>query len=250
MSFLLAAIAVGALCASASGGFLFASRRRAAGLRNGSGAGDEDDKETSDDGDAGKRDAGPGKDGSKRDDSKRGAAKRDGGKRDGDRSTAGSKADSKRAFESLPLALGDVVIADHEERWLAGGLVAREGDKVVAAIFFAPEGAATKVVVAFARPRRDVLWLSPARVDSPAEPPASVEIDGVAMTRRGRLPIVLSRHGQGVPSSIGETGIFAEYEGGADEVAVLVTSGGRAFAWTGKKLDEDAYDRLGSGGEG
>ena len=250
MSFILAAIALGALCASASGGFLFASRRRAGVLRNGAGPGNEDDGAPGKDGDGGERDAGPGKGGGKRDDAGRGAAKRDGGKRDGDRSTAGSKADPKRAFESLPFALGDVVIADHEERWLAGGLLAREGDKVVAAIFFAPEGAATKAVVAFARPRRDVLWLSPARVDSPAEPPASVEIDGVAMTRRGRLPIVLSRHGQGVPSSIGDTGIFAEYEGGADEVAVLLTSGGRAFAWTGKKLEEDAYDRLGSGGEG
>lgn len=229
MSFILAALALGALCASASGGFLFASRRRAAA------AGADHD---GDDRGGGKRDAG-----------KRDGDKRAGGKRDADRSTAASKPDPKRAFESLPLALGDVVVADREERWLAGGVVAREGDKVVAALFFAPEGAAIKVVAAFARPRRDVLWLSPARVDSPAEPPASVEIDGVAMTRRGRLPVVLSRHGQGVPS-LGETGILAEYEGGADEVAVLLTSEGRALAWSGRKLEEDAYDRLGSGGDG
>ncbi len=244
MSILLAALALGALCASASGGFLFASRRRN-GLRDA--ARDGADRDGTSHG-ADKRGAETGG-GDKRSGDKRSADKRGGGKREGDRSSAATSLDPKRAFESLPLALGDVVVADHEERWLAGVLVAREGDRVVAAIFFAPEGAATKVVAAFARPRRDVLWLSPARVDSPSEPPASIEIDGVPMTRRGRLPVVLSRHGQGAPS-LGETGIFAEYDGGADEVAVLLTSEGRALAWSGRKLEEEAYDRLGSGGEG
>jgi hypothetical protein len=155
----------------------------------------------------------------------------------------------KNAFDGLPLALGDVVIADHEERWLAGCLLAKEGDKIVAALFFAPEGATLKMVAAFARPRKDLLWLTPARVDSPAEPPASIEIDGVPMTRRGRLPVLFSPHGQGVPR-LGETGIFAEYEGGADEMALLVTSEGRALAWSGRRLGEGQYDRLGSGGDG
>lgn len=172
-----------------------------------------------------------------------------GGKQDEKGSSGALSEPAKNAFEALPLGLGDVVVFDHEERWLAGGVIAKEGDKVVAAVFFAPEGASTKAVVVFARPRREILWLTPSRADSPAEPPASIEIDGTPMTRRGRLPVTLSQHGQGVPK-LGETGVFAEYDGGADEVAVLVTSEGRAFAWSGRKVDESRYDRLGSGGDG
>lgn len=218
MSLLLAALATAALCASAGGGYLFAAIRRPKPEREG--PGDEDEK-------------GRGK--------SKGKVTPATEKRERD--------DEKRSFEELPLCLGDVVVAEGEERWLAGGLLAREGDRVVAAVFFAPEGSHTKAVVAFARPRRDILWLAPARVSSPAEPPASCEIDGEPMTRRGRLPVVLTRHGQGVPA-LGEAGILAEYEGGADEIAVLITSEGRAFAWSGRRLVPGDYDRLGSGGDG
>ena len=211
MSLILAAIAIGALCASAGGGFLFASRKRP-GSQGDGGDGDKQDE-----------------------------------RKDDKRAPAPDL--TKRLFEALPLSLGDVVIADREERWLAGVVLAKEGDKVIAAIFFAPEGASTKTVAAFPRPRREVLWLSPATVDSPSEPPASIEIDGATMTRRGRLPVSLAKHGQGVPS-FGEAGILAEYDGSTDDVAVLLTSGGRAFAWRGRKLDEGDYDRLGSGGDG
>jgi hypothetical protein len=211
LSLLLATLAAAALVASASGGYIFASMRRPK----------------------------PSKEGAGGDKGKGGDAPPPGGR---------ARGDEKRDFEGLPLALGDVVVAEGEERWLAGGLLAREGDRVVAALFLAPEGSRTKAVVAFARPRRDILWLAPARVDSPAEPPASCEIDGSPMTRRGRLPVSLSRHGQGMPA-LGEAGILAEYEGGADEVAVLVTSEGKALAWSGRRLAPGDYDRLGSGGE-
>lgn len=214
---LLAALAAAALCASAGGGYLLASIRRPKPPKEG--AGDEKKKE-----------------GKERQKGK--AAPSPEERRAGDRPD----------FEALPLGLGDVVVAEGEERWLAGGALAKEGDKVVAAVFFAPEGSRTKTVVAFARPRRDVLWLAPARADSPAEPPASCEIDGSPMTRRGRLPVTLSRHGQGVPA-LGEVGILAEYEGGADEVAVVLTSEGRSYAWSGRRLAPGDYDRLGSGGE-
>lgn len=217
MSLILAAIAAAALCASAGGGYLLASVRRPKAEKEG--PGDEKNE---------KKEKGKGK----------GAPPDERRARD----------DQKRAFEGLPLSLGDVVVAEGEERWLAGALLAREGDKVVAAVFFAPEGSGTRAVVAFARPRRDILWLAPARVDSPVEPPASCEIDGAPMTRRGRLPVVLMRHGQGVPS-VADDGILAEYEGGADEIGVLLTSGGRAYAWSGRRLGEGEYDRLGSGGD-
>ncbi|MFO0586364.1 MAG: hypothetical protein U0441_02430 [Polyangiaceae bacterium] len=236
MSLILAAIAIGALCASASGGYLVASRRRPLD------PGDRDDSNDRDDRNKPPADA-------RRDAPGASSAARDASvKKSGERTPTPAKIQVKRAFEATPLALGDVVLAEGEERWLAGAIVAREGDKVVAAVFFAPEGAVTKVVAAFARPRRDVAWLSPARVDSPNEPPASIEIDGAPMTRRGRLPVTLATHGQGVPR-IGDTGILAEYEGGADDVALLLTTNGQALAWRGRKLEEGAYDRLGNGGE-
>ncbi|MBK8252440.1 MAG: hypothetical protein IPK82_07190 [Polyangiaceae bacterium] len=216
MSLIITAVAIGVLCASAGGGYLLGA------LRGRSPAKDDEqpDKKNSKNGD---------KKGEKLE-------------------KKPQRADPKKMFESLPLCLGDVVTAEGEERWLAGGLIATEGDRVVAAVFFAPEGSRTKAVAAFARPRRDILWLSPARCDSPAEPPGSCEIEGVPMTRRGRIPVVIARYGQGVPN-IGENGIFAEYEGGADEIAVLITSEGRSFAWSGKRLIEGDYDRLGSGGD-
>jgi hypothetical protein len=155
----------------------------------------------------------------------------------------------KDAFASLPFSVGDVVVVDGEERWLSGGVLAKEGSAVVAALFFAPEGAATKAVAVFCPPRKEIYWLAPSRADSPSEPPASIEIDGVPMTRRGRLPVSLTRHGQGAPT-IGDAGIFAEYDGGADEVAVVLTSNGRAFAWSGRRVHEGSYDRLGHGGDG
>lgn len=231
MSLILTTVVVAAaLCASAGGGYLAALRRSKA---KSEGKDDEQNRNEKED-----------------DRTKKDSAKKDGNKKE--RSPAAKKRDQKEEerslFEGLPLCLGDVVVAEGEERWLAGGVIAREGDRVVAAVFFAPEGARTKAVVAFARPRNDILWLSPTSVDSPSEPPASCEINGVAMTRRGRLPVVLSRRGQGVPV-MGEAGVLAEYEGGADEVAVLLTSEGRAHAWSGRRLVEGDYDRLGSGGD-
>jgi hypothetical protein len=150
-------------------------------------------------------------------------------------------------FATLPFALGDVVSSGSEERWLAGALVAREGGRVVGALFLAPEGAAHHAVAVFAPPRKDIWWMSPAEVTSPAEPPATIEIGGVAMPRKGRLPVTLERLGQGAPS-VGEEGLWAAYDRGR-EVALVIASEGKAHAWAGKRLDEEEYDRLGGGGD-
>jgi hypothetical protein len=150
----------------------------------------------------------------------------------------------------LPLALGDVVMAGDEERWLSGAIVAQEsGDHLVAVIFVAPEGAQLGAVVVFPPPRRDIDWLAPASVDSPGEPPATLEIAGTTMQRRGRLPAALRRIGQGAPP-IGEAGIVAMYDGGGSDVAVVLGSAGHVHAWAGRRIDEDGYERLGGGGTG
>jgi hypothetical protein len=150
-------------------------------------------------------------------------------------------------FATLPFALGDVVSSAHEERWLAGAVVAREGGRVIGALFLAPEGAVHKAVAVFAPPRKDIWWMSPAEIASPDEPPATLEIGGVAMARKGRLPVALERLGQGTPP-VGEEGLWAAYDRGR-EVAVVLASNGKAYAWSGVRLEEGEYDRLGGGGD-
>jgi hypothetical protein len=150
-------------------------------------------------------------------------------------------------FATLPLALGDVVQTGTEERWLAGAIVAREGGRVIGALFFAPEGVVQQAVAVFAPPRKDIWWMSPAAITSPDEPPATIEIGAAAMPRKGRLPVTLERLGQGVPP-MGEEGLWAVYDRGR-EVALVIASHGTAHGWSGVRLEEDEYDRLGGGGD-
>jgi hypothetical protein len=150
-------------------------------------------------------------------------------------------------FADLPFALGDVVVGDGE-RWLAGAVLAREGERVVGALFLAPEGAKQLGVGAFAAPRRDVFWLAPVDVDTPGEPPGTLEIGGVALRREGRLPVSFERLGQGAPP-VGEAGMWAVYDGGGRDVALVLTSDGKTFAYAGVRLDEGQWDRLGAAGE-
>jgi hypothetical protein len=156
------------------------------------------------------------------------------------------EADPKTAFAGLPLSLGDVVSAMNEERWLAGALVAREEGLVIAALFLAPEGKKQSAVAVFAPPRREIFWMDPTELTSPDEPPATIELGGSTMRRKGRLPVTVERLGQGVPH-LAEEAIWATYEGGSGGVAVVITSQGRAYAWVGRRLEEQEYDRLGEG---
>jgi hypothetical protein len=153
---------------------------------------------------------------------------------------------NKKTFAGLPLSLGDVVSDGHEERWLAGALVAREQGRVLSALFLAPEGAKLSAVAVFAAPRKEIYWMDPAELDVTDEPPATIELAGIAFRRKARLPVTIERLGQGAPS-IGEEAIWGVYDGGPAEVAVVLVSEGRVFAWQGRKLDEDRYDRLGEG---
>jgi len=162
----------------------------------------------------------------------------------------GTKDDaSDHRFDELPLALGDVVLFDRQERWLAGALLLREGQRVVAALFLSPEGADVRAVAAFTEPRRDIYWLHAVEVVSPAEPPATLEIGEAMLTRRSRLPVSIERLGQGAPH-VGDAALWAMYEGGGREIAVLLSGGGKVHAWRGTRLEEGAYDRFGSGGTG
>src|SRR5690606_18367722 len=143
---------------------------------------------------------------------------------------AASGAPEGAPWDELPFALGDVVLVGSEERWLAGAVVAQERGELVAVVFLAPEGAAQGAVVAFPEPRREILWLLPAEVDAPDEPPATLEIAGMTLRRRARLPVTLERLGQGAPP-LGDAGIIALYEGGGHDAAVVLASEGRTRAW-------------------
>ena len=149
-------------------------------------------------------------------------------------------------FDGLALAPDDVVCADGEERWLAGALLAREGKHVQAAIFMAPEGAEVRAVAILVPQGRAIFWLTRADVACPAEPPGAIEIHGLALSRRWRLPVSIERHGQGAPQ-VGDTGILAFYEAGARDVALVLTGTAAPCAWVGRRYDESEYERLGTG---
>jgi hypothetical protein len=163
------------------------------------------------------------------------------------RKPAGPVRSDAMDLDDLPLALGDVVSYDGEERWLSGAVIASERGRVIAALWVAPEGAAQHAVATFRAPDLSIYWLQPAAVSSPEEPPATIDLNGVAMRRLRRLPVALTRIGQGAPD-VGETGMFATYEGPGRDVTVLIVTRGRAQAWSGRKLDPDEYERLGDGG--
>lgn len=148
-----------------------------------------------------------------------------------------------KPLDGFGLDLGDVISSGGEERWLSGALVARE-QTVISALFFAPEGREHWVVAAFPLPERDIFWLRPVEVVSPAEPPATLEISGLTMQRKNRLPVRLERIGQGAPN-IGSTGILATYTAGAREVAIVLTSGEQCLGWSGRRIDSSDYDRMG-----
>lgn len=151
------------------------------------------------------------------------------------------------AADGLGVDLGDVVSVEGVERWLSGALELRDGEHLVAALFVAPEGSRYDAVCAFAAPRREVLWLSPVPVQIGSEPPSSIELDGIVMQRRARVPVEVKRHGQGAPD-VGQRAMFAEYEATARASGVVVHAPGSALAWAGRRLDPDEIDRMGKGG--
>ena len=127
--------------------------------------------------------------------------------------------------------VGDVVLGNGEERWLRGRASSRaRRGRVIGALFVAPEGAVQHGVAAFVAPRREVFWLAPAAVDATGEPPATLELGGVVLRRKGRLcPSRSSASATGAPRV--EEGIWAEYEAGGRDVALVVTGGGGCFAF-------------------
>ena len=168
-------------------------------------------------------------------------------------------ADERALAGALPLALGDVVTVEedalggvvavktaHNDRWLEGGVAIFDGSEPVAVVYLAPEGDRQEAVVAFARPRREIGWLSPTPAEIGAEAPTSIELGGVVLTRKRRLAVRLVRIGRAAPR-LGESGTFAEYEASGDLMAIVLRGSDGTAAWLGKHYAEGRYDRMGSG---
>jgi hypothetical protein len=156
----------------------------------------------------------------------------------------------------LPLALGDVVSAEtdaaagasrvHVERWLAGGIVARDGDEVVGVVFVAPEGARQESVAVFAPPRRDIALITAVTTEVGNDPPTTIDIEGIVMRRRARIPVRLERIGHHAPR-LGDTAIWAEYEASGRAVGIVIRGDAGTGVWLGTRYEDGEYDRMGSG---
>lgn len=149
-------------------------------------------------------------------------------------------------MESLAVSLGDVVSVEGHERWLAGAILAYDGPTLAAGVFFAPEGQKLEVVAAFPEPRRSILWLSSADVEIGREAPTSIEIQGVFLQRKRRLPVQLKRAGQGAPD-LGSEAMMAEYAATGGDAALILRTPSRTYGWFGRDVAPPHYDRMGKG---
>jgi hypothetical protein len=145
----------------------------------------------------------------------------------------------------FPCALGDVVLRtlDDSEAWLAGAIVLRE-DAPAAVLFIAPDAAGERAIYARPRPNVGLAWLAPVAEGAAlvgAEPPSTLEIDGIRFERRRRLPLRAERWGTGTPEVQGTT-FLGEYDAPAGEVAIVLIADGVARAWRGRRLEPGQYE--------
>jgi hypothetical protein len=129
-------------------------------------------------------------------------------------------------------------------------VVLRE-DAPAAVLFIAPDASGERAIYARPRPSAEIAWLAlvpGGATTAGAEPPTTLEIDGVRFERARRLPLHAQRVGTGTPD-VAETVIVGEYAAASGEVAIVLVSSGVAHAWRGRRLREGEFDVWG-GGEG
>ena len=156
------------------------------------------------------------------------------------------------ALERFPCQLGDVILRGAgDEAWLAGAVLLREGQDVVAALFVAPDAGGDRAVLARPPPSDELLWLAPEQgiAAVAGEPPTVLEVAGDRFERKRRLPLAAERVGSGAPD-VGRQVILAEYTGLGDDRLVVIAgaaSEGRrdaTWAWRGPALLAGSYDVL------
>ena len=155
-------------------------------------------------------------------------------------------------LERFPCQLGDVILrGSGDEAWLAGALLLREGQDVVAALFVAPDAGGDRAVLVRPPPSDELLWLAPEQgiTAVAGEPPTVLEVAGDRFERKRRLPLAAERVGSGAPD-VGRQVIFAEYTGLGDDRLVVIAgaaSEGRrdaTWVWRGPALLAGSYDVL------
>lgn len=148
-------------------------------------------------------------------------------------------------FADYPCGLKDVLArTKDDEVLLSGGLRLSESGAPVAAIFFGtgPQGA-PRQVVAFPGDRTEFFWLSPEQPqDSGAEPPSSIELQGIVLERSRRLPVIVERFGTDVPP-VDREAIFAEYRGGSGQVAFLLRGPKATLCGSGEAASVSSVER-------
>ena len=153
------------------------------------------------------------------------------------------------ALEGFPCQLGDVLTRPGgDEAWLAGALVLSE-DVPVAVLFIAPDAGHDRAIYTRREADAPFLWLKPVdagHLVSLAEPPSSIEHEGVRFERRRLLPLSARRIGTGAPD-VGASVIVAEYGSPGTERMLVMQHEGRSRVWHGDMLEHGMVDVLPSG---
>lgn len=150
------------------------------------------------------------------------------------------------SLEAFACHLGDVVVrtVERDEAWLAGALVFAEEEPVLA-LFIAPEAGTDWAVLV--RPGEDALvWLEPlpkGELALTADPPLALEHAAVRYQRARRLPVRVSRIGEGAPD-VGARATVAEYVGAGAARLVVVAGTAQTLLWRGAALVAGEYDIL------
>ncbi|HRH01209.1 MAG TPA: hypothetical protein PLR99_33460 [Polyangiaceae bacterium] len=152
-------------------------------------------------------------------------------------------------LDGFPCQLGDVLTRPGgDEAWLAGALVLSE-DVPVAVLFIAPDAGHDRAIYTRREADAPFLWLKPVDAGdlvSLAEPPSSIEHEGVRFERRRRLPLSARRIGTGAPD-VGASVIVAEYASPGTERMLVMQHEGRSRVWHGDMLEPGMVDVLPSG---
>lgn len=151
-------------------------------------------------------------------------------------------------FALFGYGLRDVLIRTRDdEALLSGGYRMKEGSQVSAAVFVGPGArGVTRVVVAFAAERDDLLWLEllpEGAVEVGREPATTLLINDEPYERSRRLPVAVERFGEGLPAIDDEVTLY-EY-GSAEGRSALVLRGGKhTIVAKGTKVLASTLDRL------
>lgn len=153
--------------------------------------------------------------------------------------------------EPRGLRLGDVLLYDLHELWVAGTLEVVGGESdVLFRIHVTPANPEADAVAQF-DPKADDLALLKEAMDLPAgRLPDTLRFDGLVYERRFRQPVRVWPHGEYLPSSASDA-TASRWEGPGDRVLIaLEKPTDERLAWTGRRVSRALFDLLPGGDMG